>query len=291
VAPRITPRRAALGVLALPVWFIGISAWSFHAAGTLRIEYLGGDARLYTEAAARWLAGADAWQLGASGPYHFAALPTTLFVFAPFTLLPPGAAALIWFALSVMAAHFIVRRLGLPLWWMAFPPFVSGIWAANPDIVMLALLLGPARAVAPLVKVYAAIPLLGERRWRSLVASGALGLVTVALAPGLWLEYLRNATAIAGRLYAEAGGGLSAWGHPLLLVAAVLGLVVLARRDVRAAGWMTVPAIWPAAGFHYNTLVLPARPPTWFAALLAVPMPGLAPLAIVAYALLGNRHS
>lgn len=266
--------------LPLPTWFLAIDVRNFIASGSFRLEYLGGDARLYAEAAGRWLEGGDPWQLGQEGAFHFAALPTTLFVFAPFTLVPPGLAALAWFAASVVAAWYIVRSLRLPIWWLAFPPLVSGVWIANPDIVMLALLLGPARSIAPLVKVYAVVPLLGERRWRSILGAAVLTMLTVVVAPDVWLYYAQNALTIATRLLTEAAGGFSAWGRPLLLVPAVIGVIRMLRQDSRLAGWASVPALWPASGFHYSTLLMPTMPPAWLGALLAVPIPGLPPIAI-----------
>jgi hypothetical protein len=69
-----------------------------------------------------------------------------------------------------------------------------------------------------------------------------------------------------------------------VVVAAALG--ALALIDRRAAGWLAVPALWPAAEYFYATFALPLRSP-WLAALLAVPATqasAFVPWTIVAYA-------
>ena len=53
---------------------------------------------------------------------------------------------------------------------------------------MLFLLVSGPRALAPVLKLYAALPLIGEGRWRSLIVAGAILLITVPLMP--WGQYL-----------------------------------------------------------------------------------------------------
>ena len=61
------------------------------------------------------------------------------------------------------------------------------------------------------------------------------------------------------------------------------GSLVLARIDVRAAGWLVVPAIWPSTQFHYSTLAMPVMHPI-LAMGLALPLPGLPLVVITIYA-------
>ncbi len=50
------------------------------------------------------------------------------------------------------------------------------------------------------------------------------------------------------------------------------------------AGWLAVPALWPATQWYYSTLAMPALTPI-AAAILAVPVPGAAVLAALAVAI------
>jgi hypothetical protein len=76
---------------ALALWFC---AWSvLDQIGHL--GNFGGDARLYYEGAAAWLAGRDPWSVSLGG-VHFAGLPPTVEVFAPFTILPVDVVAVVW---------------------------------------------------------------------------------------------------------------------------------------------------------------------------------------------------
>jgi hypothetical protein len=139
---------------------------------------------------------------------------------------------------------------------------------------MLALLLGPVAALAPVLKVYAVVPL--ALRPRRLVVGGAIFAMTVVPGWSLWVEYVQNAGTISGRLMAEALGGWSGWVWPPLLAIAGLGIALLlleSRWD--QAAWLTVPAVWPASQFHYATMVLPLRMPI-LGVLAALPIPGLA---------------
>ena len=64
-----------------------------------------------------------------------------------------------------------------------------------------------------------------------------------------------------------------------MLVPTAIAIVLLWRRDRKAAGWLAVPALWPSSEFHYATLAQPVMTPI-LAVLLAVPDKGLAPVAI-----------
>ncbi|HVA85622.1 MAG TPA: hypothetical protein VNF73_04790, partial [Candidatus Saccharimonadales bacterium] len=60
----------------------------------------------------------------------------------------------------------------------------------------------------------------------------------------------------------------------LLLYGLVTALILLvAVRDVRAAGWLAVPLLWPGAEYHYATFALPVarRLSIWIIAIATLP--------------------
>jgi hypothetical protein len=247
--------------------------------GALSVEALGTDANLYRFAASSYMAGADPWNRagGDWAVFQFAGLPPTILAFVPFAFLPEPVVMALWVALSLAAAILIVRALRLPLYWLLFPPLVGGVWSGNPHIVVVALLLGRAASLAPILKIYGAVPLIGERRWSALLLSGALVALTVVAAPGLWRDYLTQAADVSARLVAQAGP-MSAYGFPILmaLVAFVLALL-FSRREL---GWLAVPALWPGTEFIYSSMALPVITPV-LATALAVPFRGSPVIAIV----------
>jgi hypothetical protein len=273
----------------LPAYFLMLSVMdtSRHYP-----EALGIDARIYLRAAMAFRLGEDPWQavvLKPSGdPLHFAALPPTVVALWPFTFLPERVAVWLFIWLAVLSAFWIIRRLGLPLWWLLFPPLVQGVFVANPQILLLALLLGSSpllAALAPMLKIYAVAPLIGERRVRAILLTGAFLMASVVLFPDLWSQYVGASNDVARRLFEEASGGYSATGTSTpLLVAALVGLGLLALYDFRAAGWLAAPALVPASQLHLSTMAMPvlARAPNiWMTVLLAAPVRGL-PSAVIA---------
>jgi hypothetical protein len=277
-------------LLTRPTWRIAIAVW-FVVLDIVRmgpmfsVGSIGIDARVYRDAAERWLSGGDPWSLADSACCHFSGLPPTVLAFVPATAIDTFTFALIGFAVSLGAAVWIVRHVRLPLEWLLFPPLVEGVWFANPDIVMLALLLSPLAAVAPVLKVYAVVPL--ALKPRRLVVAGAIFAVSLLLGWSLWVEYVQNAGTISGRLMAEALGGWSGWVWPPLLAVAVVGIgLLLLDRRLNQAAWLTVPAVWPASQFHYATMALPLRMPV-LGVIAAIPVPGFAAfLPLAAWALL-----
>ena len=102
------------------------------------------------------------------GGTAFGAPPPTLLLYVPFAFLPSTGDAFVWLGIDLLAVAFVIRRLHLPWWWVLFPPLAQAIVPANPEPVVVACLVaaGPvANALAPLVKIYAFAPLIGERRW------------------------------------------------------------------------------------------------------------------------------
>jgi hypothetical protein len=270
-----SPLRLALARIGLPAWFVAIDVlW------VAKFETLGIDARHYQAAATAWLAGADPWATRMDW-IPFAAGPHTLAFYAPTSLLPPLAAEWLWLVAGFVAAAWLVRRLDVPLWWTAFPPLFHAAWNGNPQTLMLALLVAgtPVAAVLAVgLKYYAAVPLLA--RPRHLAAALIVLLVTLPLVP--WQLYLADGLGVSVHL-ATAWNG-SAARYPILIPAVLLALWVLRRQG---ANWLAVPVLWPATQFYYVSLALPAlvRRPL-LAAAFALPAPLLAPIAVLALAVI-----
>jgi hypothetical protein len=266
--------RLALERVGLPAWFLAIDVlW------IVKPDTLGIDARHYQNATAAWLAGGDPWAVTESGiPY--ASAPHTLLFYAPTNLLPLTIATWAWLLAGVVAAVWLVRRLELPLWWLAFPPLLHGVWNGNPQTIALALLVqgslvGAVAAVG--LKLYAAIPLL--TRWRHLVIAGAVIAAVTLILP--WQMYLDRGLGVGSHLQTAWNG--SAWRIPLLVVPTLVGLWILRRQG---AEWFAIPAVFPATQFYYVAMALPAlvgRPV--IAALLAVPMVLMVPLVVIGLAI------
>lgn len=265
---------------AVPLWFVAMSAQIVAMRWWLGPYLFGIDARIYYRGAQAWLAGGDPWAAGVTidgATYHYAGLPPTVILTAPFTLLPESVVVVLWTVMAAGALLWALRRSGFPLTYMAFPPIVHAVMTGNPQ-AFLVMLVFVAPAVAPLVKVYAVFPMLAERKWRGLALAGALTVGTVALAPSLWFDYLARSGEIGARLFTEASGG---WSSPILGAVAIALLFLV---DRRAAGWLAPVVAWPAAQFHYGTFAIPLRS-VWLLVLLAVPVRGWPVVAVTAYAL------
>jgi hypothetical protein len=205
-------------------------------------------------------------------------------VLAPMTLLPEEAFVWLWMILSLAAAIAVIRALRLPAIWVAYPPLLYGVIAANPHVVVLVLLVAGGTwggALASVLKIVSIPPLVGERRWRALLLAAAATGVSVVLAPGLWSEFLHRAGTIQATINSESGGGLSAWGGLHLLIPTVIALVVLACIDLRASAWLAVPALFPTTQYYYAMFALPVDP--FLAATMALPLPMVVPLMTIAY--------
>lgn len=222
----------------LPAWF---AVWSLIRVQQLGwnaqswdLSFVGRDFWIYRNAGRAVLDGTDPWL--ASYPWngtewHFAAPPIAAQLFAPFAVVPASASLLLFLALSVGVAWAGLRALGLPVWWLLFPPMTEGILAANPQVLLFGLLLVgwrggasrrtraltggrtawlAARAVAVGLKIYGIVPILARREWRAVAASGGLVALSVLLAPGLWARYLTGFGDISSRIVRESEGGLSA---------------------------------------------------------------------------------
>ncbi len=271
---RLSSLRLAFARIGLPAWFVVIDLLWIVRPITFAI-----DARHYQRAASVWLAGGDPWSVYESN-VGYASGPHTLLLYAPTSLLPLVISVAIWMLIGTGVAFWILRRLGLPVWWFAFPPLFHAVWNGNPQTLMLALrlLATPlAAATASAVKLYALVPLLF--RPRHLVVACLFLAVTMLILP--WRLYLDAGGGVSGHL-ADAWNG-SAWRLPFLVVPTAIALWVL-RRD--GADWWSIPAIWPATQFYYVSSALPAvvgRP--FLAALIAVPAPLKTPIIVIALAI------
>lgn len=285
-------RLHVLGTVALAAWFAGLSCLQIATLITRKVP-LGQDIQIYYRGVQLWLAGGDPWAanvvLNRHTTFSYAGSPATTVLLAPSALVSEGQFTALWLGVSALSAVAIVRWLRLPLWWLLFPPTVEALYAGNPQLVVLMLLLAgsgragiAADAIAVALKVYAVVPLLAERRPRRVVLALGLTIVTVVIAPSLWIDYLSRLTEISARLAHESHGGFSAFYSRGLLIPTAIAIVLLARRDRRAAGWLAVPALWPSSEFHYSTLAQPVMAPI-LAVLLAVPVHRLAPVAIILY--------
>ncbi len=330
--------RARLGLPAdrvLPLWFLGWSAIRIQQLGwtglSWDLSFIGRDFWIYRNAALNLISGVDPWQASSSwngANWHFAALPTAAQVFVPFAWLEPSVAIAIFVVLTVVTLVAGLRTLGLPIWWLLFPPTMEGLVAGNPQILVIGLLLvaaGPirtraaaiavpvARAVAIALKVYALVPTIARMEKRSLVAGGLFLAISIGLAAGVWQSYLAQFGMISTRVVTESNGGLSAalflrpsvFGTALpadetlrqatgLAVYGLIALLVLivAIRDVRSAGWLAAPLLWPAAEYHLATMAIPVarRASIWLIAVPTVPT-YLFGLIVLAYEITAGRRA
>jgi hypothetical protein len=250
-------------------------------------QIVGFDGYIYYRGSAAWLAGQNPWATGAvlNGlPFSYAGLPPTVTLLAPLTLLGEQSFVWLWLVLSVVSAIVVVRALRLPVLWVAYPPLLFGVLAANPHVVLLALLVAGGTwggALASVVKVVAIPPLVGEHRWRALLlASTAIG-VSVVVFPELWSSFLHQAGTVQSSINAESNGGLSAWGRPYLFIPTAVAIGVLWLLDGRAAAWLIVPALFPTTQYYYAMFTLPLDP--FLAAAMAFPAQFVPPLVTIGY--------
>ena len=294
IAARILdhPARANLTLALRRAWPPILLAW-FAWQSYQRISYfvqhdfpVGIDARIYYRGVVAWLHGSNPWDAAVTvggSAYHYAGSPVTTVILAPAALLSEDLFTSLWLVLTWAAAAWTLRRLGLPIWWLLFPPISEALFSANPQLIVLALLLadrGWLAAIATALKVYAFIPLFGEGRWRTIALAVGLNALTILVAPALWLNYIAQFGSISDRLAFESIQGFSAFYYPALLAVTVVALILLALRDRSAAGWLAVPAAWPASQLHYSTMALPVISPL-LAFFLAIPILRLPPEIIL----------
>lgn len=236
---------------------------------------LGSHGRIYTDAARAWLTGGDPWSVGPQDVI-FAGPPTMLLPFAPFTLLSGDAVAVLSVVGTAALGFWSLRRMGLPVYWLLFPPLFGSILLGHPEVFVLALLVagGPLSGLAAVIKPYAGFALLAERRWWAIGVAGAVVLGTAPFLP--WFRFFDELPQITGNLARQAQGD-STFGNPVLMVVAVVALV---RLGLRRALWLATPLIWPAAQPGYRLASMPALSPL-IAACWALPIPYAALVGVV----------
>jgi hypothetical protein len=253
---------------------------------------IGMDIRIYYRGVQNWLSGGDPWAARAvahHSMFNYAGSPATTILLTPSALFSEDQFTALWLVLTALSALAIIRWLRLPLWWLLFPPTAEALYSGNPQLVVLMLLLAGAGrtgvvadAISVALKVYAVIPLLGERRLRLIGLALVFTIATFVIAPSLWIDYAGKFGTISTRLAQQSNNGYSAFYYPVLLVPTAIAILLLWRRDPKAAAWLAVPALWPSTEFHYSTFAQPVMTPL-LAVLLAVPVHFLTPIAIILY--------
>jgi hypothetical protein len=274
--------RGLIGGYWLQAWF-AIETFLGLVQATMDTRYIFFDARLYVAATRAWLDGNDPWQVQLAGNY-FAAPPPTLLPLVPFAVLPGDSGHLALAAAVAAGAVASVRMLGLPWWWLLFPPLVQSVISGNVQSLLVPLILAGAGPIAALLKVYAVVPLVILGRWRELIALAALLILTIPILP--WQPFLADIGTIAGRLSSQNENGLP---NVVLLVLAPAVAAALWIVGRERAAWLAVPAIWPAQQFYYGTLVMPTRSKI-AAAIVAFPVAGAGAAALFAVAFLTWRE-
>jgi hypothetical protein len=263
--------RATIVPLLLPIWFVMYAIQTFiHFAVHDRI---GIDLAIYRHAAEVALAGGNPWVI--EPPLiPFAGPPPTLLLYVPVTLLPLPLATVVMMSSGVLGAAWAIRRLHLPLWWLLFPPLFDALIVGNPDALVLPLLLvrGPLAGLAAVLKIYALVPLLLQRRWTAIAVAGVVGALSLPQLPN-FLATIGTVGSVLG-----ASAKLSAWGT-VFMIPVIVALWLLRRRG---AEYLVVPALWPNTQSQYGTMALPAvhRYPL-AAALIGLNTPLVPPLAVI----------
>lgn len=270
-----TIRWSRVGSIALAAWFITLSVMRLNVLATADPF---SDSTLYLRGTAAWLRGEDPWSVHMTTLY-FAAAPTSLLPMAPFALLPEPVGLGVLFVLSLIASFWTLRRLGLPWWWITWPPLVDNLWNGNPQLFLVPLLLAPAAWLAPIVKAYAIVPLIVQFRFRAIAWTAVVGLITLPILP--WGAFLSRLSQTTTLLSEQSQGGMSAWFVPVLVPFVVIALLVMGRRR---ASWWVIPALWPSTQWYYSLMAMPVLTPVT-AAILAAPIQGGPAVAAIVAAL------
>jgi hypothetical protein len=272
----------------------GLQVW-FAAHSTLAVanavfdpRYWWFDGRLYLEATRSWLAGGDPWSVSIDGNYY-AAPPPTLLPLVPIAVLPQPLDLVVLVMIVGLATLATIRLLALPWWWLAFPPLVQCLIAANVQALILPLILWGAGPVAAFAKAYAILPIVILGRWRAAALTAVALVVTAPLLP--WAQFLDSFGVITGRLAEQTDFALPT---AVLIAAAPFALLAMTLIGRDRAAWLSVPALWPSQQYYYGALAVGTRDPI-AAAIVAMPLPGVGLLALFVLAAIawrrGNRPS
>ena len=154
---------------------------------------------------------------------------------------------------SAVLAYLAIRSLGLPTWWILWAPILDGSRGKPRHRDDGAADRGrwSAFGVRSLLKIYAVLPMAGERRWRALVAAAGLVAITIPILP--WDKFFADLAQVEATLVDQNLAG-SAWVLPILVPFFAVGLGSL---GLRRAGYLAVPVLWPRPQLHYSALILP----------------------------------
>ena len=263
----------------LPVVFALVSGRNALDA-ILDFRSVGSHASIYTDAAATWLAGGDPWHVGPAAAI-FAGPPPMLLPFVPFVGLPLDLTRFVWVVGSAALAIWTLRRLGLPGYWLGFPPVFGAILLGHPEVLVLWLLVlgGAISGLAAAIKPYAVLALLAERRWRAVLLAAAVVVITAAVLP--WPRFINEFPEIRATIESQAYGD-SVFGQPVLMLIAIIALGSL---GLRRALWLATPLLWPAAQPIYKVVSVPQISPL-LAVFWAIPVPGATLAGVVTEAVL-----
>ena len=229
----------------LPIWFtmFAFQTFVYYVAHNL----IGIDLAIYRHAGEVALAGGNPWIID-SNLAAFAGPPPTLLLYIPVSFLPLPVATVLMMGAGALAAAWAINRLRLPLWWLLFPPLFEALIVGNPDAFILALLLvrGPMTGLAGVLKIYALVPIILQRRTGALLVAIAVS----ALSLPQWQHFIGSADVVGGVLGDSAH--LSAWGT-WLMVPVIAALWLLRRRG---AEYLVVPGLWPNTRSQYGTMAL-----------------------------------
>jgi hypothetical protein len=264
------------------VWFLANSvvAIAYSARDTALLYF---DARLYLMATQAWLGGGDPWDVQLAGNY-FAAPPPSLLPLAPLAPLPLDLGVAIIALACFAAAIATVRLLGLPWWWLLFPPLVQCLLSANVHALLIPLILLRLGWLATLLKIYAVIPVAILGRWGALLLAIVLLVITIPILP--WAAYISQAGEISARLAEQTKHDIPL--PVLLAIAPAVGIGLLLIGRERAA-WLAPLALWPSQQYYYGTLVMPTRSQI-AAAIIAWPTTGSGIIAVAVLALIEWRN-
>lgn len=269
----------------LAVWFMAVTAARLSLVDYTQEDFFFLDGTLYIEATRTWLAGGDPFTVEIH-QLTLAAPPPTFLPLVPLAALPPGLGLAILIVALAVSAVLTVRLLGLPWWWLAFPPLVECVITGNAHGLLLPLMLTGHGWLAILLKMYAAIPLAILGQWRQLLLAAVAILVTIPILP--WGPYIGKYADIAARYAETSRAGLP---PDLLLAFAPLALLALLMIGRERAAWMAVPALWPSPQPYYSTLGMPTRSAAAMAVVAApIPQSGLFALLLLAVLHVGRWY-
>ncbi len=218
------------------IWLLAVTLPTTIRVSASSTRPVGDDFALYRDAAARWLAGEQFYPASQlAGPWTISGgailyPPVTLWLFAPFTVLP----AVLWWAIPALVIVWALWRLQPgPLAWpvmaflIGFSPLPGFVRAGNPMIWMLAAMFAGCATVGPSVLVLlkpslAPFALFGvwHRRWWLWAGVFAIACLPFGL---MWLDWARSLLNSDGSMaysYREIGPflvPLAAWAgrrHP-----------------------------------------------------------------------------